>query len=261
MHKSTLDQIHQISQDLKLTAFRRDIEALVAGALKENTPCEQVILALLQAEQEIRLVNRKKAQMRNAGFPRLKHLQDLIRAELPPDGSSQLPTLETLDFIEAGQNVILGGSPGTGKTHIAIGLGIKACQQGRSVLFTTVSQLLTQIRESRSTRTLHSLELKFEKYDLVICDELGYVSFDKQGSELLFNHISLRTGLKSTIITSNVSFDKWDETFGKDPVLTAALLDRLTHKAHLVNMNGESYRMKETKKLRDEQKRKRTKNE
>lgn len=250
MNKSTLDQIHQISQDLKLTAFRRDMETLLSEAVKENTSREQVILTLLQAEQEIRLINRKKVQLRNAGFPQQKHLQDLVRAELPADGLAQLPILETLDFIAAGQNVILGGSPGTGKTHIAIGLGIKACQQGRSVLFTTVSQLLTQIRECRSTRTLHSLELKFEKYDLVICDEFGYVSFDKQGSEMLFNHISLRTGLKSTIITSNLSFDKWNDTFGKDPVLTAALLDRLTHKAYLVNMNGESYRMKETKKLR-----------
>jgi DNA replication protein DnaC len=145
--------------------------------------------------------------------------------------------------------VILGGSPGTGKTHIAIGLGIKACGEGYSVLFTTVSDLLTQIRESHSERTLRSLEHKFKKYDLVICDEFGYISFDKQGSEMLFNHLSLRTGIKATIITSNQSFDKWKDILGKDPVLTAALLDRLTHKAYLVNMNGESYRMKETKTL------------
>ena len=147
--------------------------------------------------------------------------------------------------------MILGGSPGTGKTHIAIGLGIKACQQGYNVMFTTVSKLLTQIRENYSNRTLRSLELKFEKYDLVICDEFGYISFDKQGAEMLFNHLSLRTGIKSTIITSNLSFEKWNDIFGKDTVLTAALLDRLTHKAYLVNMNGSSYRMKETKKIQD----------
>ncbi len=145
----------------------------------------------------------------------------------------------------------MGGSPGTGKTHIAIGLGIKACHQGYNVMFTTVSKLLTQIRECYSNRTLRTLELKFEKYDLVICDEFGYISFDKQGAEMLFNHLSLRTGLKSTIITSNLSFEKWNDIFGKDTVLTAALLDRLTHKAFLVNMNGQSYRMKETKKIQD----------
>lgn len=251
MNKKIMDQISQISLDLRLPAFRKDIREVIEQAVKENTSYEQVILDLMKAEQEIRLINRKKVQMRNAAFPQLKYLQDIHRLDLPADAQAKLPALETLDFITTGQNVILGGSPGTGKTHIAIGLGIKACQQGYNVMFTTVSKLLTQIRENHSARNLRALELKFEKYDLVICDEFGYISFDKQGSEMLFNHISLRTGIKSTIITSNLSFEKWNDIFGKDPVLTAALLDRLTHKAHLVNMNGQSYRMKETKKIQD----------
>lgn len=251
MNKKIMDQISQISLDLRLPAFRKDIKEVIEQAVKENTCYEQVVLDLMKAEQQIRLINRKKLQMRNAAFPQLKYLQDISRLDLPADAQAKLPTLETLDFITTGQNVILGGSPGTGKTHIAIGLGIKACQQGYNVMFTTVSKLLTQIRESHSNRTLRTLELKFEKYDLVICDEFGYISFDKQGSEMLFNHISLRTGIKSTIITSNLSFEKWNDIFGKDPVLTAALLDRLTHKAHLINMNGQSYRMKETKKIQD----------
>ena len=112
--------------------------------------------------------------------------------------------------------------------------------------------LITQLRESQSERTLKQVENQFEKYDLVICDEFGYISFDKQGAELLFNHLSLRVGRKSTIITTNLGFDRWEEIFG-DPVLTAALVDRLTHKAYLVNMNGESYRLKETKKMMTEQ--------
>ncbi|HMI79698.1 MAG TPA: IS21-like element helper ATPase IstB [Ferruginibacter sp.] len=246
-----MDQIHQASLDLRLAAFRNEIKEIIAGALQQSASYEQVILDLLKAEQKIRQINRKKVQMRNAAFPQLKYLQDINRQDLPADAIAKLPALETLDFITSGQNVILGGSPGTGKTHLAIGLGIKACDQGYNVMFTTVSKLLTQIRESYSNRTLRSLELKFEKYDLVICDEFGYISFDKQGAELLFNHLSLRTGIKSTIITSNLSFDKWNDIFGKDTVLTAALLDRLTHKAYLVNMNGQSYRMKETKKIQD----------
>ena len=153
-----------------------------------------------------------------------------------------------LDFIASPQNVILSGNPGTGKTHIATGLGLKACMQGYKVLFTTVHRLLTQLRESQSEHTLKQVENQFEKYDLVICDEFGYVSFDKQGAELLFNHLSLRAGRKSTIITTNLGFDRWEEIFG-DPVLTAALVDRLTHKAYLVNMQGDSYRLKETKKM------------
>jgi len=251
MNKKIKDQINQVSLDLRLAAFRNDIEEIITRSVQQNASYEQVILDLLKAEQQVRLINRKKVQMRNAAFPQLKYLQDINKADLPVDAISKLPTLETLDFITTGQNVILGGSPGTGKTHIAIGLGIKACQQGYNVMFTTVSKLLTQIRENYSNRTLRALELKFEKYDLVICDEFGYISFDRQGAEMLFNHLSLRTGIKSTIITSNLSFDKWNDIFGKDTVLTAALLDRLTHKAYLVNMNGQSYRMKETKKIQD----------
>lgn len=250
MNKKIKDQITRASVELRLAAFRYDsLDNLITQAVQDSASYEQVVLNLLQAEQGIRLINRKKVQMRNAAFPQLKYLQDLNKTDLPADAQSKLPELETLDFIASGQNVILGGSPGTGKTHIAIGLGIKACQQGYNVMFTTVSKLLTQIRESHSNRTLRMLELRFEKYDLVICDEFGYISFDRQGSELLFNHLSLRTGIKSTIITSNLSFEKWNEILGKDTVLTAALLDRLTHKAYLVNMNGPSYRMKETKKL------------
>lgn len=251
MNKKIMDQINQIRVDLRLSAFRNDIKEIITEAVQQSVSYEQVILDLLKAEQQVRLINRKKVQMRNAAFPQLKYLQDINRADLPADAIAKLPVLETLDFITTGSNIILGGSPGTGKTHIAIGLGIKVCQQGYNVMFTTVSKLLTQIRENHSNRTLRSLELKFEKYDLVICDEFGYISFDKQGSEMLFNHLSLRTGIKSTIITSNLSFDKWNDIFGKDTVLTAALLDRLTHKAYLVNMNGQSYRMKETKKIQD----------
>ncbi len=251
MNKKIMDQINQVSLDLRLAAFRNDIKDIITEAVQQSASYEQVILDLLKAEQQVRLINRKKVQMRNAAFPQLKYLQDINRPDLPADAAAKLPVLETLDFITTGSNIILGGSPGTGKTHIAIGLGIKACQQGYNVMFTTVSKLLTQIRENHSNRTLRSLELKFEKYDLVICDEFGYISFDKQGSEMLFNHLSLRTGIKSTIITSNLSFDKWNDIFGKDTVLTAALLDRLTHKAYLVNMNGPSYRMKETRKIQD----------
>jgi len=251
MNKKIKDQINQASLDLRLAAFRNDLEEIIAQAVQQNASYEQVILDLMKAEQQVRLINRKKVQMRNAAFPQLKYLQDINRPDLPADAIAKLPILETLDFITTGQNVILGGSPGTGKTHLAIGLGIKACEQGYNVMFTTVSKLLTQIRESHSSRTLRMLELRFEKYDLVICDEFGYISFDKQGAEMLFNHLSMRTGIKSTIITSNLSFDKWNDIFGKDTVLTAALLDRLTHKAYLVNMNGQSYRMKETRKIQD----------
>ena len=241
-------QITAYSKELRLPVFRRDYKELATEAARQGLDYEAYLVKLMEREYELRIENRKKAQIRNARFPSKMYLSDLERDQLPPGAREKLPLLERLDFIPAARNVILSGNPGTGKTHIAIGLGLKACMQGYKVLFTTVHRLLTQLRESHSGRTLKQVEAQFEKYDLVICDEFGYVSFDKQGSELLFNHLSLRTGRKSTIITTNLGFDRWEEIFG-DPVLTAALVDRVTHKAYLVNMSGDSYRLKETEKM------------
>lgn len=123
---------------------------------------------------------------------------------------------------------------------------------GYKVMFATVPLLINRLKESRSERTLQIFESRFEKYDLVIADELGYISFDKEGSELLFTYLSLRAGRKSTIITTNLSFERWDEIF-IDSVMTAAMIDRLTHKSYMINMNGPSYRLKETKKWLKEQ--------
>ncbi|QRX63657.1 IS21-like element helper ATPase IstB [Dysgonomonadaceae bacterium zrk40] len=244
-------QITAYSKELRLPVFRRDYKELATEAAREGLDYEAYLVKLMEREYELRIENRKKAQIRNARFPSRMYLSDLERDQLPSGAREKLPLLERLDFIPAAQNVILSGNPGTGKTHIAIGLGLKACIQGYKVLFTTVHRLLTQLRESHSERTLKQVEAQFEKYDLVICDEFGYVSFDKQGSELLFNHLSLRMGRKSTIITTNLGFDRWEEIFG-DPVLTAALVDRVTHKAYLVNMSGDSYRLKETEKMMNE---------
>jgi len=133
-----------------------------------------------------------------------------------------------------------------------MGLGIKACLAGYKVMFATVPLLINRLKESRSEKTLQMFESRFEKYDLVIADELGYISFDKEGSELLFTYLSLRAGRKSTIITTNLSFERWDEIF-IDSVMTAAMIDRLTHKSYMINMNGSSYRLKETKKWLKEQ--------
>jgi len=244
-----IDQdIIRYSKELRMPVFRRDFKQLAQEAALERIDYEEFLLRLMEREFEVRAENRKKVQIRQAEFPSKMYLNDLVRDQLPSDANEKLTLLERLDFIESGQNIVLAGNPGTGKTHIAVGLGLKACMQGHKVMFTSVHKLLTQIRESHSQRTLRQLELKFEKYDLVICDEFGYVSFDKEGAELLFNHLSLRIGRKSTIITTNLGFDRWAEIFG-DPVLTAALVDRITHKAYLVNMNGDSYRLKETQKM------------
>lgn len=241
-------QIDYYSRRLRLPGFRKNYLQIAQQAAAEKLQHEQYLLKLMRLEDDDRTLRRKKQRIRRAAFPAQQLLQDLIVEELPADGANKLPILQRLDFIEQGNNVILAGNPGTGKTHIATALGIKACLADYNVLFTTVPRLITQIQESRSARTLRQLENRFEKYDLVICDEFGYISFDKQAAELLFSHLSLRAGRKATIITTNLAFDRWEEIFG-DPILTVAMVDRLTHKAILVNMNGQSFRVKESKKL------------
>lgn len=251
MEKNLAQDIMVYSKELRLPTFRKHYEEAAIEAARDGQSFEQYLHGLLRREYEARAENRKKAQIRQAGFPQLKYLQDLSREDLPKEVQERLPQLERLEFIRKGQNLILAGNPGTGKTHLALGLGIKACMEGFRVLFTMVPRLLTQIRESRSEKTLLNLEHRFVRYDLVICDEFGYISYDKEGAELLFNHLSLRAGIKSTIITTNLSFDRWPEIFG-DPTLTAAMVDRLTHRAFLINMNGKSYRVKETRKWNEQ---------
>ncbi|GAI77228.1 unnamed protein product, partial [marine sediment metagenome] len=245
MKNEIIDQIKEISKRVSLPGVRRYLVEEIKEANMKNLSYEEFLYDLLLKESDLRLESGKKNRIRLANFPYRKYLEELSIEDLPPDARKRLKVLKSLDFIQNGQNVILAGSPGTGKTHLAIALGVKACMAGYKVLFATIPLLINQLKESRSEKTLIKLEGKFEKYDLVIADELGYISFDKEGSELLFTHLSLRAGRKSTIITTNLSFERWNEIFS-DSVMTAALIDRLTHKSYILNMNGSSYRLKET---------------
>lgn len=245
INQTLSEKIVDYTKELKLPGIRKRFKEEAVDAAHNDSSYEQFLYDLLQKEYDLRLINREKRRIRIANFPYKKYLEDLKIADLPKDAAKKLKILKTLDFVHNGHNLILAGNPGTGKTHIAIALGIKACMEGFKVLFTTVPSLIVQLKECQSEKTLSAFENKFEKYDLVICDELGYISFDKQGAELLFTHLSLRAGRKSTIITTNLSFERWSEVF-VDAVLTAAMVDRLTHKAYMVNMNGNSYRIKET---------------
>lgn len=235
--------IIEMCKELRLPSIR---ELIIDGqSLSEFPTAIDFLHHALTQEKQDRQVRAKANRIRQANFPEKKLLEELDMDALPQDAALRLPHLKQLGFIQEKQNIILIGSPGTGKTHIATGLGLEACLAGYKVYFTSVSSLVNQLKESRSERTLRSFELKFEKYDLVIIDELGYISFDKEGAELLFTHLSLRAGRAATIITSNLSFDRWEEVF-HDPVLTAALTDRLTHRSHVINMVGGSYRILET---------------
>lgn len=245
MTENITSQIVGYTKELKLPGVRKHFQDTLVEASGAELGYEEYLLLLLEKEYELRLENRKRSRLRLAGFPYKKYLDDLDLESLPEDARKKLQVFKSLDFIRTGQNIILAGNPGTGKTHLSVGLGIKACMAGYKVLFSSVPTLITQLKESRSQQTLRAFQQKFEKYDLVICDEFGYISFDKEGAELLFTNLSLRAGRKATIVTTNLSFDRWQELFG-DPVLTAAMVDRLTYKAYIVNMTGNSYRLKET---------------
>ena len=247
------DLIERYSRELKLVAVRDNAEMFATDAMREQWGYQMFLRRLLEEEVMRRREKSKITRIHRANFPQMKYIEELHREELPLEGQAMLPELETLDFIKEGRSIIMYGNPGTGKTHIATGLGIKACLEGYSVFFTSIPRLLTQIREARTDKTLRTLEMKFERFDLVICDELGYVGFDKDGAEMLFNHLSLRAGKRATVITTNLPFTRWEEVL-KDKVLCSALVDRLCHKSYLINMTGISYRVKETKKISEKNK-------
>ena len=244
--ENTLQKIKENAKYLKLTYSFHNFKQLVQEHTTLNSSIADFYNDLLQKEADVRNQNGKENRIRHANFPYKKYLSDLDVSCLPEDAQNKLQLLKTLDFIKNGQNLILAGNPGTGKTHIAIGIGIEACKEGFKVLFTSAPTLINKLKECKSNRTLTSIQKQFELYDLIILDELGYISFDKEGGELLFTHLSLRAERKSTIITTNLSFEKWEDIF-KDPVMTTAIIDRMTHKALVINMNGNSYRLKETK--------------
>jgi DNA replication protein DnaC len=241
-----ISEIKEYVKELKIPGINQGLRMKIEEAYKLNQPYEELLRDIFMEAYDMRMENGRKNRIRNARFPYKKYLDELQVDYLPEDAKKKFKELKTLRFIEEGRNIILAGNPGTGKTHLSIGLGINACNKGYKVFFTTAASLINELKETKSDKKLYTFEKRFEKYDLIILDELGYISFDKEGSELLFTFLSLRAERKSTIITTNLSFDRWNEIFN-DAVLTAALIDRMTHKSYVLNMNGESYRIKETR--------------
>lgn len=241
-----ISEIKEYVKELKIPGINQGLRMKIEEAYKLNQPYEELLRDIFMEAYDMRMENGRKNRIRNARFPYKKYLDELQVDYLPEDAKKKFKELKTLRFIEEGRNIILAGNPGTGKTHLSIGLGINACNKGYKVFFTTAASLINELKETKSDKKLYTFEKRFEKYDLIILDELGYISFDKEGSELLFTFLSLRAERKSTIITTNLSFDRWNEIFN-DAVLTAALIDRMTHKSYVLNMNGESYRIRETR--------------
>lgn len=239
-------QIKEMAFELKLPFIKENHQMFIDEATHTRMEYDEFLTGLLEKELSLRRENGVRNRIRTAKFPIKKYLEDFDRNKYGVEFKKKFEELETLKFIKNKENVILIGTPGAGKTHYSIALGIKACLMGKTVLFTSVPNLIIELKEAMSMHQLNLYKRKFEKYDLVILDELGYVSFDKAGCEILFNLLSNRNDKGSIIITTNLNFERWDEIF-KDAMLTGAIVDRLAHKAHILDISREtSQRFEET---------------
>lgn len=238
----------ELTSKLLLGYIGANFDELCKEAKNTKMSHHDFLVEILSREVDHRREVRIARKTRQAHFPHKKYLQGMDLSEYDRALQNEIEELSTLKFIENKENVICIGNPGRGKTHLAIGLGMAACLADMRVLFTNVPNLVIELKEAMSRNEITAYKRKFDKYELVIIDEVGYVSFDKQGNEILFNLLSNRNETGSMIITTNLAFEKWEEVF-LDANLTAALVDRLAHKAHVLDMSGESYRLKETQQL------------
>ncbi len=197
-------------------------------------------------ERERRMIERR---IKAAKFPATKSLDSFDFKAIPSLNKALTMELARCEFIERRENVIALGPSGTGKTHVALGLGLAACQKGLKVRFTTAAALVHELIEAADDRRLQRLQKQLVTQDLLIIDELGFVPLSKTGAELLFEVISQRYERGSIIITSNLPFDEWTEVFGSER-LTGAILDRLTHHVHILEMNGDSFRLRQSRKAK-----------
>ena len=231
---------------LKLPTFLREYDKLARQCAAEGQDHVRFLARLVELElidRERRMVERR---IKAAKFPVIKSLDSFDFKAIPSLNKMLTIELARCAFVERRENVIALGPSGTGKTHVALGLGLAACQKGLKVRFATAAALVNELIEARDERRLQRTQKSLASQELLIIDELGFVPLSKTGAELLFEVISQRYERGSIIITSNLPFDEWTEVFGTER-LTGAILDRLTHHVHILEMNGESYRLRQSR--------------
>lgn len=233
------EDIRNLCRQLRLPEIYQSYHTIA----EDFTNPEEFLVRILNAEIQSREASRRERAINLAGFPAYKRFEDIKKDLLPSDGREYLERIQSLDFVKENRNLIFIGNSGTGKTHLAIAAGVSACENGYSVLFRTAAGLINDLKEAKNELRLSKLEKKFRKIDLVIIDELGYISFDEEGAELLFQFLALRYEHKATIITTNLTFSDWIQVF-HDKAITAAILDRITHHAMILNMSGQSFRQR-----------------
>ena len=234
---------------LRLPTILREYDKVARQCAQEKADFPRYLLRLAELELLDRDRRATERRIRQAKFPVVKSLDSFDFLAIPSLNKTLVLELARCEFLSRKENLLLLGNSGTGKTHIALALGLAACQRGHRVRFTTASALVSELIEARDEKHLQRFQKLLASYELLIVDELGFVPLSKTGAELLFEIFSQRYERASTLVTSNLPFEEWTEVFGSER-LTGALLDRITHHVHILEMNGDSYRLKQSRRKR-----------
>ena len=238
------DLIRAQTRELKMPGLARAFEALGRQAREERWAFEDYLHEALAVEIVSRAESAVRERIRLARFPELKTLDQFDFATADGIDAAQVAELARGEWIARAANVLLAGPIGTGKTHLAIALGIEAARQRKHVAFFRAADLVRVLIEARDARELGRVQRRLDRVDVLILDEVGFVPFDRTGGELLFNAVAARYEKRSVLITTNLAFGEWPKVFGGDEKLTTALLDRLAHHATVLTTRGRSFRMR-----------------
>jgi DNA replication protein DnaC len=232
-----------LTRALKAPTLRTSVARLAERARAEGWTHEEFLAACLQREVAAREAHGGEGRIRQARFPARKSLEEFDYDHARGLKRDTIAHLGTLDFVTARENVVFLGPPGTGKTHLAIGLSIRACQAGHRVAFATAAAWVARLADAHTAGRLQAELVRLGRYPLIVVDEVGYIPFEAEAANLFFQLVSARYERASLIVTSNKPFGRWGEVFGDD-VVAAAMIDRLVHHADVVALKGDSYRLK-----------------